>query len=461
MKWLLRNKNTIIVTILILVGIPIIIHSYGLWLLSYASPKIYENLYPKEDNDSIVEPSVTIVHISDTTYVGNQPIISHKEISVENREPEFISSEKPTAEQLGVLGDSAGLWNALFSALALFGVIISICYQTYRDSKNEKANQLSHFQDEFYRLIDCLSRVVVEIEIRIDTSDKISEDLLARGGWSISSEVHDDEQHLLKESIKGRECFRYVYMDNPTGSMKSYSESPDKPDYERFDSYFANYFSHYFRLLYRILRYIDTSTIIKNHPKCNDIKQEYYGILKAHLSTFELLVMYYNGLLNKNIKAKELYEKSCMFDNLDERLLLYENERIYFAKIKEAKWLDEVPQNNILERCYESGAIKRLKQKPIIIRIKRIIASSSNVIYKIFWSDNAQVDTLSSLSEDEKRVLSCLENSKGYTFNQLKQRLKDKGAIEETKLMQILVNLLKSDKIDSRKEGRNTYYYKI
>lgn len=459
MKWLIRNKKTILVTLLLIIGVPYIFYTYGLWLLSDASPRIYNSLYPEELIDTLTSPSGVVVHLSDTVYIGKQPVVTHNDITVESHEAKRSSDGRPTAEQLGVLGDSAGIWNALFSALAFIGVIITISYQTYRDSKSEKASQLSRFQDEFYRLLDCLSRVVVEIEIRVESSGDINHGILVRGGWTMpaSSQPTGDLASFPKESIKGRECFRYVYRDNPSGSMTDYSGRPDRTrDYEQLDAYFNHYFSHYFRLLYRILRYIDTNRIIGHHPDCDTIRMEYYGILKAHLSTYELLVMYYNGLLAKNHKAKALYEKSCMFDNLDVSQLLYEDERIYFRKVKNAEWLNELPKNRP-QCCYGHGAIHRLKRKPLNLYVKEWFDACPPLPQLLRIKPRRPRP----MSADEV-ILSVLSSTgKGFTFNQLKKELKNKLPLDGTLLKEHLTRLVDNEKVTSTNRKGHTYYVRV
>jgi len=320
LKRIFRNPWVIgIVIILFTFGL---FYFYGLWLLSDASPYIYKKLYPpvNTNRDTLIVNNLP-VQMNDTLYIGKQRIVSHKGITLPQAHVESITDDfNPSAEQLGVLGDSAGLWNALFSGLALIGVIISIFYQTHRDKKNENAIRVSRFRDEFYRLLDCISKVVVDIEIRIttDSSQAIEWQHMLQGTAYDSSQQEEPLNQNTSDGkiIRGRACFKYVYAEQPN-SIAEAGMRPDGANYETLESHFADYFSHYFRLLYRLLRYIDNSDDIKDISDKEKIKEECFGILKAHLSTFELLVIFYNGLLEKNRKAKSLYEKAKIFDNLN------------------------------------------------------------------------------------------------------------------------------------------------
>lgn len=74
---------------------------------------------------------------------------------------------------------------------------------------------------------------------------------------------------------------------------------------------------HYFRYLYRILKHIDESSILDEQKNPEEDKAYYAHLLRAQLSTYELLMWYYNSLLPENREtAKVLIERYQMFDNL-------------------------------------------------------------------------------------------------------------------------------------------------
>lgn len=85
------------------------------------------------------------------------------------------------------------------------------------------------------------------------------------------------------------------------------------------------YFDHYFRLLYRILKFVEKTDLI---GKDNDKeKYVYTSMIRAMLSRYELVWLYYNGLsVYGNKKLKPLIEKFCMLKNLRKELLCYSNE---------------------------------------------------------------------------------------------------------------------------------------
>ena len=65
------------------------------------------------------------------------------------------------------------------------------------------------------------------------------------------------------------------------------------------------------RNLYRIVKFINESKLINN-----DLKKEYRGILRAQLSSYELMMLFYNvSYSEKGKKFKEQLTKCNFFDN--------------------------------------------------------------------------------------------------------------------------------------------------
>ena len=73
---------------------------------------------------------------------------------------------------------------------------------------------------------------------------------------------------------------------------------------------------HYFRHLYRIFKYIDDadSNVISDEKK-----YKYTGIVRATLSPYELIMLFYNGFSHPKFKA--MIEKYALLQNLRMELL--------------------------------------------------------------------------------------------------------------------------------------------
>ena len=84
------------------------------------------------------------------------------------------------------------------------------------------------------------------------------------------------------------------------------------------ESFSPSYFDHYFRFLYRILKFVQTSPLVTDFEE----EYEYTCMLRAMLSRYELVWLYYNGLSDYgNEKLKPLIERYAMLKNLREELL--------------------------------------------------------------------------------------------------------------------------------------------
>lgn len=138
--------------------------------------------------------------------------------------------------------------------------------------------------------------------------------------------IHANNEFYLKNKNEyvGREVFQYIYNERPYVIDWSHSYY-----YNGLQELFANkeldaglkeYLSddsvrdldNYFRLLYRILKSIDNMDKLSR-----DEKYEYCCIVRATLSRYELLVLFYNCLSTNGIeKIKPLVEKYAIFNNL-------------------------------------------------------------------------------------------------------------------------------------------------
>jgi len=108
--------------------------------------------------------------------------------------------------------------------------------------------------------------------------------------------------------VKGRDCFAHIYRElasqfDPSwkpGPSQSYSDQINRVYGSVYGKYEAD-LSHYFRNLYNIVKFIHLSNM--------DDKKFYTNLLRAQLSTHELLLLFYNCLSDKGAeKFKPLVE---------------------------------------------------------------------------------------------------------------------------------------------------------
>ena len=236
-------------------------------------------------------------------------------------------------ETRGTFGDQFGATNALFSGLAFTGLIYTIIlqrrdlelqrndlrlqreelvltrremeYQTAEFEKQNETLKIQRFENTFFNMLSQFQEVVSGLSIN----------LRIRGVESIYS---------------GRELFQVlfesstVYVDIPLGDrsrqgfrcMRAALEKLGIESYMRSEE--PTIFDHYFRLLYRILKFVNDTSLINNFED----KYTYTSMLRAILSRYELVWLYYNGLSEYgNEKLKPLIERYAMLKNIREDLL--------------------------------------------------------------------------------------------------------------------------------------------
>ena len=212
----------------------------------------------------------------------------------------------------GTFGDAFGASNALFSGLALAGVVYAIVLQRaeigltreeLRRTKQifeeqSKSLKLQNeetkkqiFENSFFQLL----RVFSELTENLDLFDGISQ---TRG-----KDVFAAFEKRLKRIHKTIQ---------KEGKVPNFSEV-----YNQLYAQTHNDLGHYFRMLYTVIRSVDESEI--------ENKKFYTNILRAQLSNAELHLILYNGLSEHGARRlKPLLESYEFFDNLPFSRVMYQ-----------------------------------------------------------------------------------------------------------------------------------------
>ncbi len=224
-------------------------------------------------------------------------------------------------EDKGILGDMFGVVNSLFSGLAFAGIIITIYLQrnelilqreelklTRDEFKNQNVTlRLQRFENTFFNLLSLHHEIVKGIYFTKETL--VNED---KGGFRRIT----DEIKTENITFTGRDVFQVCYNEirsklHGTKELHEISSAYISEYYK-----YQNHFDHYFRNLSQIIVLIDT-TLILNHKnpglELNE-KSKYVDVVKAQLSTYELLWIYYNCLSSNGMRFKPLIEKYGFFN---------------------------------------------------------------------------------------------------------------------------------------------------
>lgn len=221
----------------------------------------------------------------------------------------------------GVIGDMFGTINALFSGLALAGIILTILLQRtelsyqrneLKETRKEfkiqnKTLKIQRFENTFFNLLNLHHQIVKDIDYRyykIPEKNSLVESLTA------------DKEIVI---INGRDVFRYRY-------NKMYEKLKKTPD-KHITIYNEHYkkaqtdFSHYFSNLYRMIKRVDQLNYSNKKDKTKEFitKYRYVSMIRSQISDFELLWVFYCGINDEKFKC--LLEKYTFFKNLPKDLI--------------------------------------------------------------------------------------------------------------------------------------------
>ncbi|KKI90690.1 hypothetical protein WQ54_19415 [Bacillus sp. SA1-12] len=254
------------------------------------------------------------------------------------------NNDQSNSEIIGTLG-TVGDWFGgttlpVLTFLSYIGVMIAIIMQRQELGLQRKELQetrdvfiIQRFENTFFNMITLNNDIITNIKIDIG---KISN----KSSHSPSS---------------GRDSFSDLYtelLSTFSGKGKDRKEVLEEiiNSYELFFSAYQDSIGHYFRNLYRITKFIH-----ENEALSMDQKQNYIGILRAQLSTYELLLIFYNALSDYGSeKFLPLIKKYNLFDNINNTLLI--NQKLDWELYKNF----EETKINLLKNEFEDSLILAL-----------------------------------------------------------------------------------------------------
>lgn len=249
----------------------------------------------------------------------------------------FIESK----EERGTFGDKFGSINALFSGLAFAGLIYTIILQrkdlemqreelelTRKEMKEqtaefEKQNQttrLQQFENTFFNLLELQQSIVNDLRITINKR---------RHGETIAIEYSGREvfyASFYKESfVWGKDGEENEY----EGGLCTILRNWGIYGYNN-AAYTTARFDHYFRHLYHILKFVDETEWMEDI-----LKYKYTSILRATISPYELVWIYYNSLSEVGTRLKNYIEEYSLLKNLRDKMLILSKENEVLLEFRE------------------------------------------------------------------------------------------------------------------------------
>lgn len=213
-------------------------------------------------------------------------------------------SERLNFRETGPIGDTIGGIMGPFIAMIASWLTFIAFWVQFKANQMQRADiAIERFEQRFFEMLNLLQNTV-------DGTRAILTNI----------ELYPNK----KNEYVGREVFQYIYNE------RLYAIDRSRPFlYNGLQELFANKeldaglkeylrddsvrdLDNYFRLLYRIIKSVDNMDKLSR-----DEKYEYCCIVRATLSRYELLVLFYNCLSTNGIeKFKPLVEKYAIFNNL-------------------------------------------------------------------------------------------------------------------------------------------------
>ncbi len=258
--------------------------------------------------------------------------------------PLLLVYSNTDTQKIGQFGDVFGALNALFSAFA-FAVLIFTMFLQRRElalqreelehTRNEIRGQKEQlqaqnltmqrqvFESSFFALLGAYQDIVRMLDVR-----KLDGTLIRQGRdcfeYFFSRSLRRDYLVIKEKGLSGIEASRAdrVRRISDLAGFQELVQERDGVDEnvtQAYVSFFLQHQSdvgHYFRTVYHIYRFIDESDLAWQE------KQRFARVVRAQLSTYELLLFFYNGLspygYEKFWPLANTYE---IFQNLDVDLL--------------------------------------------------------------------------------------------------------------------------------------------
>lgn len=226
------------------------------------------------------------------------------------------------ASQRGVFGDSWGAFTSIFSAMGFCGVLWTIKLQMDATKKieddfrkKEESEKIRDFENSFFNMLSILQALIRDMKVEGSSGITLAE---------------------------GRHVFLYFFrrfkaeIRRKNGTLLDF-DSRDKIEIEKASKQMSNayrfYFrsraqnlSHYYRYVYNMFKIIHESDLSSIN------KKKYANILRAQLSNYELLMLFYNANFVHGRKFEMYMNSYAILDNLPAEKLINKKHVAFYDK---------------------------------------------------------------------------------------------------------------------------------
>ncbi|WP_312069222.1 putative phage abortive infection protein [Lelliottia nimipressuralis] len=216
------------------------------------------------------------------------------------------------ANQRGVFGDSWGAFTSIFSAMGFCGVLWTIKLQMdatkkieEESSKREEAEKIRDFESSFFNMLNILQTLIKDMRV-----ESVSGKTLAEG-----RHVFLYFFRRFKKEVKKKNGMLLDFNSNDALEVTKASLRMSN-EYRFYFRNRAQNLSHYFRYIYNMFKIIHESDLNSAN------KKKYANILRAQLSNYELLMLFYNANFVHGRKFEAYMNSYAVLDNLPAEKLI-------------------------------------------------------------------------------------------------------------------------------------------
>lgn len=215
------------------------------------------------------------------------------------------------------LGGTAGILISLIVAIA---ALLAYSEQRRQIQLFEHANHKQSVENTFFQLLKYHEEIVKNMDVSEISPNRPPHFYQGRNAFKMLYSMYQDVYY--KETLT---TFIGNDLTEPiTDAKKQKITDIINKAYIEFDKDYQPHLGYYFRNLYYIITFIDRDKIL------SDLEKNFYiKMLRAHLSTYELLLLFYSSLSDRgNINAKPLIERYHLLKHVEvfkDKLLDREN----------------------------------------------------------------------------------------------------------------------------------------
>lgn len=253
----------------------------------------------------------------------------------------FTSNSLLDFTKTGQIGDTIGGIIGPFVAIAAAGLTFIAFWVQYKANIQQRHDiAIERFESNLFEMIHIQQEIINGLKIE------------------------RNYPNYRSISAFGRDVFECVYEEMPMDIyvhektvfmiMKNALNNDDEVKLRLNQTKDLWFLDHYYRHLYRIFKYIDeanSETIDRNK------KYEYASIIRATLSPYELIMIYYNGFSHP--KFKELIERYALLNNIRYTWLATHSDEVLIKKKYQDDYSYSQDEGRDMSREYKKGAFVR------------------------------------------------------------------------------------------------------